>query len=281
MILQKDIRKFSAAWAVPPDTVDKDYVLGHFLTAFHQQIGDELIFKGGTCLRKCYFPDYRFSEDLDFTACNEGFSLKENTIKKVCQTMEQQTGILLYAEKIYKLLHKNEEKGYQVRIRYWGANHSKNQQPLPPDRWLTKLKLEISTKELCLLSPSYKTVHHPYPDALLSAQPIPCYTLEEIIAEKLRSLVQRSYTAPRDFFDLYHLTQGFSYKDWQNVKALFIKKMSHKGFLYTGPSQLIKYESIKQVRKAWQSSIAHQVNNSIIDSSEIINEVIRRIDKYL
>ena len=23
---------------------------------------------GGTCLRKCYFPDYRFSEDLDFTA---------------------------------------------------------------------------------------------------------------------------------------------------------------------------------------------------------------------
>ncbi|MBW6474015.1 MAG: nucleotidyl transferase AbiEii/AbiGii toxin family protein [Anaerolineaceae bacterium] len=27
-----------------------------------------LVFKGGTCLRKCYFPDYRFSENLDFTA---------------------------------------------------------------------------------------------------------------------------------------------------------------------------------------------------------------------
>ncbi len=27
-----------------------------------------LIFKEGSCLRKCYFPDYRFSEDLDFVA---------------------------------------------------------------------------------------------------------------------------------------------------------------------------------------------------------------------
>jgi len=24
-------------------------------------------FKGGTCLKKCYFETYRFSEDLDFT----------------------------------------------------------------------------------------------------------------------------------------------------------------------------------------------------------------------
>ena len=26
-----------------------------------------LIFKGGTALKRCYFPDYRFSEDLDFS----------------------------------------------------------------------------------------------------------------------------------------------------------------------------------------------------------------------
>jgi len=27
----------------------------------------ELAFKGGTALKRCYFGDYRFSEDLDFT----------------------------------------------------------------------------------------------------------------------------------------------------------------------------------------------------------------------
>jgi uncharacterized protein len=26
-----------------------------------------LVFKGGTALRRCWFKDYRFSEDLDFT----------------------------------------------------------------------------------------------------------------------------------------------------------------------------------------------------------------------
>jgi predicted nucleotidyltransferase component of viral defense system len=36
-----------------------------------------LIFKGGTCLRKCYFPNYRFSEDLDFTSTDATFELTE------------------------------------------------------------------------------------------------------------------------------------------------------------------------------------------------------------
>lgn len=29
------------------------------------------VFKGGTCLKKCYFETYHFSEDLDFTLRNE------------------------------------------------------------------------------------------------------------------------------------------------------------------------------------------------------------------
>ncbi|MEZ4424280.1 MAG: nucleotidyl transferase AbiEii/AbiGii toxin family protein [Gemmatimonadota bacterium] len=32
------------------------------------RLREHLIFNGGTCLRKCYIADYRFSEDLDFTA---------------------------------------------------------------------------------------------------------------------------------------------------------------------------------------------------------------------
>ncbi len=33
------------------------------------------------CLRKCYFPDYRFSEDLDFTSTNKDFELTKKVIK--------------------------------------------------------------------------------------------------------------------------------------------------------------------------------------------------------
>ncbi len=282
MIIQKEIREKSIEWSVPPDTVDKDYVLGHFLAAFHQYHGDQLIFKGGTCLRKCYFPGYRFSEDLDFTSINVVFKLESKDINAVCKSVEQHTGIIFIPEDIKMLQHQNEKKGYQVKIKYWGANHLRNQQPLSSDIWLTKIKLEISTDELSLLPAAYKLVNHPYSDSLISSKPIPCYALNEIIAEKLRSLFQRSYMAPRDFYDIYHLTQGFVVKDWQIVKPLFIQKMKHKGFIYTGPQQLIEEPSIKKVRKAWQSSIAHQINFDDVDSPDvIINEVISRIEENL
>ncbi len=69
MLAQNELREKSALWGVPVETVDKDWVLGHVLRGiFSLELGPKFVFKGGTCLRKAYFADYRFSEDLDFTA---------------------------------------------------------------------------------------------------------------------------------------------------------------------------------------------------------------------
>ncbi|WP_394346518.1 nucleotidyl transferase AbiEii/AbiGii toxin family protein [Sphingobacterium psychroaquaticum] len=43
---------------------------------------DFLFFKGGTCLSKCYFPNYRFSENLDFTSINTEFKLMSVALSK-------------------------------------------------------------------------------------------------------------------------------------------------------------------------------------------------------
>jgi len=53
--------------------VEKDYVLGWMLAAINHnaKFCDTWAFKGGTCLKKCYFETYRFSEDLDFTLTDE------------------------------------------------------------------------------------------------------------------------------------------------------------------------------------------------------------------
>ncbi len=53
---------------IPEAVIERDYVLAWFLTglAGHRLRG-VLAFKGGTALRRCWFADYRFSEDLDFT----------------------------------------------------------------------------------------------------------------------------------------------------------------------------------------------------------------------
>lgn len=69
MILKKEIEVNAEEQNIPKSTIDKDWVLGHFIDAIFSipECRGNLIFKGGTCLRKCYFSKYRFSEDLDFT----------------------------------------------------------------------------------------------------------------------------------------------------------------------------------------------------------------------
>jgi len=61
-------------WGLRDDVVEKDYVLGWLLWGIgaNKSLGDSWIFKGGTCLKKCYIETYRFSEDLDFTVLPDG-----------------------------------------------------------------------------------------------------------------------------------------------------------------------------------------------------------------
>src|ERR1035438_259685 len=68
--LQKVLQQRARKLGLPLDTVAKDYVIGHLLAAISAQpeLGSALVFKGGTALKKLYFGDYRFSEDLDYTA---------------------------------------------------------------------------------------------------------------------------------------------------------------------------------------------------------------------
>ena len=95
MILQKEIIENSRKFKVPPVTIDKDWVLGHLLNgiASVKEINELFIFKGGTCLHKCYFETYRFSEDLDFTLLDEKFDINKNLIKSILQITEKISGI--------------------------------------------------------------------------------------------------------------------------------------------------------------------------------------------
>jgi hypothetical protein len=57
------------------DVLERDYCLTWLLCAFAQSdLQPVLAFNGGTALKRCYFADYRFSEDLDFTLRESGWS---------------------------------------------------------------------------------------------------------------------------------------------------------------------------------------------------------------
>ena len=74
MIGKQGILDRAAEWQLRPDVVEKDYVLGWLLWGIGSEpaIREHWVFKGGTCLKKCYIETYRFSEDLDFTVLEDG-----------------------------------------------------------------------------------------------------------------------------------------------------------------------------------------------------------------
>ena len=74
MIDKREILEATSSFSLGlPSIVEKDYVLGWILAGInaHEELADSWVFKGGTCLKKCYFETYRFSEDLDFTLRDE------------------------------------------------------------------------------------------------------------------------------------------------------------------------------------------------------------------
>lgn len=210
------------------------------------------------------------------------FVLEQKNIEQIVKTVEKRTEIQFFVEKIKPILFQDTPKGYQVYIKYWGANHSKNQRPLQHNRWHTKLKLEVSTDEIILFPVNQQDIIHLFSDELTGENQIDCYNLNEVIVEKLRALKQRSYTAPRDFYDLYFLTQDFSKSDWDTIIPIFLKKMQHKNLEYNSPEDLIDESKLINVKRAWKTSVAHQVNPGTQPEPDyIIEAVAQRIRRYL
>ncbi len=285
MILKKEIGEKAAVWGVTADIVDKDWVLGHILVAFMQTDNHEkkLVFKGGTCLRKCRFPDYRFSEDLDFTATDHNYKLTQALVKESIGYARNNSGILFHLEELSDLIYEDKLVGYQAKLKYWGANHSKNQIPPSPDRWMTKIKIEVTLYEMQIFSAEKQAMNHPYSDSnYFSGKKMPCYDLKEVIAEKIRSLVQRSYTAPRDVYDIWYLKDQFNEKDWAEIKRAFLAKMEFKGYTFKGIDQLINEKSINILKRSWKESLDYQLpSGTLPDVDLVIREITELFIKYL
>jgi len=59
MISPREIKEHAGKFNLPANTIEKDYVLNWILygIANSKELQDKWIFKGGTCLKKCYFEE--------------------------------------------------------------------------------------------------------------------------------------------------------------------------------------------------------------------------------
>lgn len=261
MILQKEITEVAERLRVNKSTIDKDWALGHFVNGLFsdERLKERLIFKGGTCLRKCYFEQYRFSEDLDFTVLDSDFILSHDVLDGVCQQIEEQSGIRTYVQSLKPLLFKGQLTGFQADVKFWGADHPRNQAPLSPERWQTRIKIEVIIFEEMRFEPVQRPLLHPYSDhSQLTAKPR-CYAIEEVLAEKLRALIQRTYTAPRDYYDIWYLSRENADLDWSLITTAFHRKMVFKNLTFDGPKQLLNERHHKTLTAHWKQTLGHQL----------------------
>jgi predicted nucleotidyltransferase component of viral defense system len=272
MILQKEIAILSEQLSVSKSVIDKDWMLGHFIAAIFNEpeLKETLIFKGGTCLKKCWFEEYRFSEDLDFTSKSQELELTQDHLKFITKYIEDNTEVKTHIVSLKPLKFQDKLTGYEAIIKFWGADHPRNIMPPTPDRWQTKIKIEIILYEKMIFDVSQRKVSHPYSDTLKLETTIPCYKIEEVLAEKLRALIQRSYTAPRDYYDIWYLSNNFPNLDWKSIVDAFHKKMKFKNLEFTGIEQLINPKSDKALKGAWKNSLGHQIQPDKLPDYETV-----------
>jgi predicted nucleotidyltransferase component of viral defense system len=173
MIARSHFTQIADADEVDAKTVERDYVLTHVLAAICQQPGSQrMVFKGGTALRLCYFEDYRYSADLDF-------SLTESMTTEQALDLVRAALLTLIGDVDFTELSLGEDGKYIV---YSG--------PLGGRR---KLKLDLADDELVEGTTTMGLLGR-YPD-----QPdvkVCVYTLEEVAAEKLRCVMDRHDPLP-------------------------------------------------------------------------------------
>lgn len=277
MIKQKEIVEIANRKQVPKMTIDKDWVLGHFLNAMFSfaDIRENFVFKGGTCLHKCFFKDYRFSEDLDFTLLDAGFEVNKTFIRKIMKTTSDASGIQFHLADLSPQQSKNIPQGYKAVIKFWGADHNPNQQPLRPSRWQTSINLDISFSEILLLPAIEREIIHPYSDANIVKNSAVCYDITEILSEKIRALKQRN--RPRDVYDVWYLCRSVD-SAFPGLKDLLLKKSESKGLYIKGASDFVNEDKALRNKIAWFQSLSNQIAASDLPD---FDEVYYELTKFL
>ncbi|MCK4406522.1 MAG: nucleotidyl transferase AbiEii/AbiGii toxin family protein [Bacteroidales bacterium] len=278
----KEIQKIAKELRIEEEVIDKNWILGHFLNAMFSfsDISDNFVFKGGTCLKKNYFQDYRFSEDLDFTLLDETFVINELFFKRIIGLTEQNSGAKFYLKNIKPQIHKDIPQGYEVTVLFWGAFHKPNQVILPVNRWQTKIKLDISFSEKIIVKPELKNISHSYSDSEIISSLVPVYPLNEIVAEKLRSLLQRN--RPRDIYDLYYLSEIIPTTDYSDIVGILKQKSENKNIDCCKYDDFVNQKKYKNNKRAWESSLAyHLPQGQLADYDVAYNKVEQFVKQIL
>lgn len=252
MIGLDELKRRAGEAQVTLETIEIDYVLAWVVWGFFQNelLKDNLVFKGGTALRKIYFPnyrEYRYSEDLDFTAQT---GLPEDDLGEAivssCTLATEASNIDLTLERL-NLYESPIYKAYKGRLYFIGPRRQRTQR---------RLNLDIDCSEEIVLSPNLLSLEHPYSDADGCRVLVSTYPLEEILAEKLRALITPGRVRARHFFDVWYILLRYPGKlHVEEAKQIFHRKCAHKGIRFQSVSDFFQPDRLDKYERDWKRSL--------------------------
>jgi predicted nucleotidyltransferase component of viral defense system len=253
MIPRAELQERQAEWGLTEEVVEKDYVLGWLLAGIgaDPRLGSSWVFKGGTCLKKCFVETYRFSEDLDFTVLEGGPLMPEDlapVLSEVLDGVEQETGISLLG-KPPAIRLRPDGASAEGRIYYRGPRGAPGE---------AKVKLDLTYDETVVEPPVPREIAHPYDDGLPEDARVQCYSFAEVFAEKLRALVQR--TRPRDLYDVVNLYRQADLRGNRDlVVSILEKKCAFKEVPMPTHAIVSAPEKIAELGADWEAMLGHQL----------------------
>jgi predicted nucleotidyltransferase component of viral defense system len=272
---------------MPWEVLERDYLLSWILAGIAQvnELERTLVFKGGTALKKCYFgDDYRFSEDLDFSAL-EGAPREESMERAVEQACPAATALLdeyapveLRVERYTEREpHPTGQEAFTVRARLpW--HHG----------FHTRVMIEATVDEKILRPAPRRRILHGYGEPLDVA--VSVYAPEEIVAEKLRSILQClerleargwSRSRARDYYDLWRLLQELEKQmDLSDFRELLREKCAVRGVTFSAPADFFQDSILTHVERTWDQWLGPLVP-ALPPCDTVISELRFKIEQIL
>lgn len=247
MIKPGEIDKIAIAKGVRAKQIEKDYVISWVLwgIARNEFINNNLVFKGGTCLKKMYFENYRYSEDMDFTLRYDGVSDKDilNGFKDIFEKIYEESRIKI--EIISDSIDNHEASGSLKFKMSYSATHGTDE-----------IKVDVTRSETIEFDIEHRIVLNTYSDLEEEDETrIHSYSLEEVLIEKITALMGR--TIPRDLYDFDYLIEeeGLQLKD---IYIEYMRKAENKGH---SPKEFIDkvMPKMKTFARDWDISLGKQM----------------------
>ena len=271
---------------IPWETLERDYLLSWVLAGISRvdALRDSLVFKGGTALKKCYFGEYRFSEDLDFSGV-EGAptgDAMEQTICMACDAavkmLDEYAPVEIECERyIEKDPHPGGQEAFTVRARFpW---HRRPQ---------TRVMIEITFDEKVIRPAPVRKVLHDYGESLDAG--VKVYSLEEIVAEKLRAILQHaekiaergwSRSRARDYYDIWRILRKYQTEmDLSGFASFLREKCTVRNVGFTDVGDFFSEQMLSYVEKTWEQWLGPLVPN-LPSFHDVIGKLRPVIEKLL